>query len=227
MEFLVLLLMAILIFFFFHPDDLLLKKVTNTRRGTKTERELVVQLLKAGFPKETIFHDLYLETQHENYSQIDVVLATKVGIFVFEVKNYSGWIYGTGNQKKWTKVLAYGKEKHSFYNPILQNNSHINNLKSKLNQFQNVPFFSVVVFYGDCTFKDITFIPENAFLVKSPRVIQVVKGIINKNEPTTYQNKREIVNLFSAAVLNGNNPEIVAKHSRNIDEMLGMNRIFH
>ena len=29
------------------------------------------------------------------------------------------------SQKKWTQVLAYGREKYQFYNPILQNKSHI------------------------------------------------------------------------------------------------------
>lgn len=58
-------------------------------------------------------------------SQIDVVVATNVGIIVFEVKDYSGWIYGNGNQQKWTQVLSHGREKYRFYNPILQNRSHI------------------------------------------------------------------------------------------------------
>ena len=221
------LLIAIIIFTFVYYEDQLLKSVTNRNRGTKTERKLVMQLLKAGFPKETIFHDLYLETRNDHYSQIDLVLATKVGIFVFEVKDYSGWIFGTGYQRKWTKILAYGQEKYSFYNPILQNKTHINHIKSKLGQFKSVPFYSMVVFYGDCTFKDISFIPKNAFIVKSPHVIHVVKKIIQESEPAIYQSKRAIVNLLSQAVLNGENPQILFKHRQNINEMLGTDRIFH
>ncbi len=221
------LLIAIIIFTFVYYEDQLLKSVTNRHRGTKTERKLVMQLLKAGFPKETIFHDLYLETRNGHYSQIDLVLATKVGIIVFEVKDYSGWIFGTGHHRKWTKILAYGQEKYSFYNPILQNKTHVDHIKSKLGQFQNVPFYSVVVFYGDCTFKDISFIPKNAFLVKSRRVIHVVKKIIQEGEPAIYQSKRAIVNLLSQAVLNGENPQILSKHTQNINEMLGTDRIFH
>ena len=142
----------------------LLETVTRFHRGTKTERELVLKLLKAGFPAETIFHDLYLKNEYGNYSQIDLVLATKVGIIVFEVKKYSGWIFGSGNQNKWTQVLAYGKQKYYFYNPILQNKKHVENLKTKLTDFQNIPFFSVVVFFGDCEFKDVSFIPKILFL---------------------------------------------------------------
>ena len=101
-------LLAIFIFIFCYiRDKKLLETVTKSHRGTKTERKLVLKLLKAGFPAQTIFHDLYLKNTNGNYSQIDLVLATKVGIIVFEVKKYSGWIFGTGNQNKWTQVLAY------------------------------------------------------------------------------------------------------------------------
>ena len=205
----------------------LLETVTKFHRGTKTERELVLKLLKAGFPAETIFHDLYLKNEYGNYSQIDLVLATKVGIIVFEVKKYSGWIFGSGNQNKWTQVLAYGKQKYYFYNPILQNKKHVENLKTKLTDFQNIPFFSVVVFFGDCEFKDVSFIPKNTFLTKSPRVIKVVKKIIEENESTIYKSKRDVVNILSVAVDNGNSEKIPEKHVENIKDMLGEDRIFH
>lgn len=205
----------------------LLETVTKFHRGTKTERELVLKLLKAGFPAETIFHDLYLKNEYGNYSQIDLVLATKVGIIVFEVKKYSGWIFGSGNQNKWTQVLAYGKQKYYFYNPILQNKKHVENLKTKLTDFQNIPFFSVVVFFGDCEFKDVSFIPKNTFLTKSPRVIKVIKKIIEENESTIYKSKRDVVNILSVAVDNGNSEKITKKHVENIKDMLGEDRIFH
>ncbi|GEC71213.1 Nuclease-related domain-containing protein [Flavobacterium flevense] len=205
----------------------LLETVTKSHRGTKTERELVLKLLKAGFPSQTIFHDLYLKNEYGNYSQIDLVLATKVGIIVFEVKEYSGWIFGSGNQYKWTQVLAYGKQKYYFYNPILQNKKHVENLKTKLTDFQNIPFFSVVVFFGDCEFRDVSFIPKNTFLTKSQRVIKVVKKIIEENESTIYKSKRDVVNILSVAVENGNSKDIIEKHVDNIKDMLGEDRIFH
>ena len=218
---------AIFIFIFFYiRDKKLLETVTKSHRGTKTERKLVLKLLKAGFPAQTIFHDLYLENRNGNYSQIDLVLATKVGIIVFEVKKYSGWIFGTGNQNKWTQVLAYGKDKYYFYNPILQNKKHVENLKTTLTDFQNIKFFSVVVFYGDCQFRDVSFIPNNTFLTKSPRVIDVVKKIIKENESANYKSKRIVVDILSTAVENGNSKKITEKHIKNIKDMLGEERIF-
>lgn len=55
------------------------------------------------------------------YVQIDCVAINQQGIFVFESKDYSGYIYGDGLHKSWTQVLNYGKTKHQFYNPIRQN----------------------------------------------------------------------------------------------------------
>ena len=205
----------------------LLETVTQSHRGTKTERQLVIKLLKAGFPAQTIFHDLYLINRNENYSQIDLVLATKVGIIVFEVKKYSGWIFGSGSQNNWTQVLAYGKQKYYFYNPIRQNKKHVEDLKSKLTDLQNIPFYSVVVFYGDCEFKDISFIPNNTFLTKSPNVIKVIKRIMQENDSVIYKSKRDVVNFFSAAVENGNNSKIIGKHVSNIKDMLGEDRIYN
>lgn len=222
----VILLAIFMVIFLYIRDKKLLETVTKSHRGTKTERKLVLKLLKAGFPAQAIFHDLYLKNRYGNYSQVDLVLATKVGIIVFEVKKYSGWIFGNGNQNKWTQVLAYGKEKYYFYNPILQNKKHVENLKSKLNDFQNIPFFSVVVFFGNCEFRDVSFIPSNTFLTKSPRVVEVVKKIINENKTVNYKSKRDVVNVLSTAVENGNNNEISKKHIKNIRDMLGEDRIF-
>jgi hypothetical protein len=149
------------------------------------------------------------------------VVATKAGIIVFEVKDYSGWIFGAGYQPKWTQVLAYGKIKHQFYNPILQNNKHIDELKKQLRQFENIPFYSVVIFYGDCKFKDISFIPNGTFVAKSHLLGKVIKKILIENEPAHYSNKREIVNLLNEAVKNGETKEAQIQHIANIKDMLG------
>ena len=205
-------------------DISLLKSVTSYSRGTQTERHLVLELLKNNIPQQAIFHDLYLENKGK-FTQIDLVVPTKVGIIVFEVKNYKGWIFGSGNQRNWTQVLAYGKQKFRFYNPILQNNTHIQQLRNKLT-LENVPMFSVVVFYGDCTFKEIEFIPNNTYLVKSKRVVEVVRSIIKNNEPAKYKNKREVVRILNEAVLNGNNPQIKENHIDRIEDMHGKHRIY-
>ncbi len=57
-------------------------------------------------------------------SEVDIVLITQKGVFVFESKNYSGWIFGDEKNKNWAVSLPNG-EKNQFYNPIMQNKTHL------------------------------------------------------------------------------------------------------
>jgi hypothetical protein len=222
MIYFVLLVLALLIFTLLKiKDKKLLESVTKSHRGTKTERKLVLKLLKAGFPAQTLFHDLYITKNNGTYSQVDLVLATKVGLIVFEVKNYSGWIFGNGNQKKWTQVLAFGRQKYYFYNPVLQNKTHIEIIKSTHSDLQEIPCFSVLVFYGNCEFRNVGFIPNDTFVTKSHRVLDIVNKIIEENKIAYYKSKREVVAVLKAAVENGNDEIVVKKHVQNIKNMLG------
>jgi len=207
-------------------DTRLLKTVTNRKRGTRSERDLVLKLLKYKIPAQMIFHDLYLKKNNSEFAQIDLVAVTGVGIIVFEVKDYSGWIYGKGNQSQWTQVLAYGKEKYRFYNPIMQNNRHIAELKKSLSHFNNVPYYSIVLFYGGCVLKDVSFIPKGTFIVKSKRLIEVMKNIRKNNEPARYSNMNEMIRILKEAVDNGKNKETQFKHIESIKDMIGKDRIF-
>lgn len=204
----------------------LLKGVTETHRGTQSERDLVLKLLKYGIPAQRIFHDLYVEKHKGHFSQIDLVAITEVGIIVFEVKDYSGWLFGNGNQTQWTQVLGYGKHKYGFYNPIMQNNKHISELRKQLFQFYQIPIYSIVVFYGNCELKEIDFIPNGTFIVKAKRVLEVVKTILRDNKPVLYTNQSEIVRVLKEAVINGENTENQIRHSENIKNMLGKRKIF-
>jgi hypothetical protein len=208
-------------------DRKLLETVTKLNRGTRTERDLVLKLLKNGIPAQAIFHELYLKKANGEFSQIDLVVAAKSGIIVFEVKDYSGWIFGNGQHREWTQVLAYGQEKYRFYNPIMQNNRHITEIRKKLKQFENIPFYSVVLFYGDCVLKDISFVPDGTFLVKSARVFEVLDIIMSQNKLAPYTDKFEVVRVLKEAVHNGNIKAIQTQHIENIKDMLGKNRIYN
>jgi len=207
-------------------DRELISSVTSLKRGTNSELLLILQLLKKGFPSVTIYHDLIIKKDNNGFSQIDLVLVTSEGIIVIEVKDYSGWIYGSGNNTNWTKVLSYGKKKYKFYNPIKQNNNHISELRKTLKQFEKIPFFSLIVFFGDCELKEINYVPKGTYLVKSHRVFEVLNLIKKENEPTQYTNKREVVDKLKELVSLGENVEYQKQHIENIKDMVGKERIF-
>lgn len=204
-----------------------LYSVVNSNRGTPAERDLILRLLKAGVSPRTIFHDLYVEKSDGRFSQIDLVVATSAGIVVFEVKDYSGWIFGNGRHEQWTQVLAYGREKHRFYNPIMQNGRHIKELRKQLWQFEKIPFFSVIVFDGNCDLRNVSFIPRGTFIVKPWRVMDVLNLIVNDNAPAVYADKAGVVEVLSRAVRNGESMRIQSQHIDNIKDMLGKERVFN
>lgn len=47
----------------------------------------------------------YLPAKKDETSEIDVLMITDSGIYVFESKNYSGWIFGSEKSRSWTQTL--------------------------------------------------------------------------------------------------------------------------
>ncbi|WP_313579560.1 nuclease-related domain-containing protein [Chishuiella sp.] len=201
----------------------LLKTVTSLDRGTSSERKMVLRILKSGIKSTAIFHDLYLNNGNEQYSQIDIVVATKVGIIVFEVKEYSGWIFGSENQVNWTQLLAYGKQKYKFYNPILQNKKHIEDLRRVYN-FDDIPIYSLIVFFGNCTLKNPINLPHGTYLTKSNSVMEWFNNILEKQKLVRYGNQWDIANFLKQAVENGESSIIREKHLNNIQRLKFINK---
>lgn len=186
-----------------------IRQVTSLFRGERSERRLILELLKVGINPKAIFHDLYIKMSNGQYTQVDVVVATKVGLLVFEVKDYSGWIFGGEYQSYWTKVLAYGKKKYRFYNPVMQNEGHIKAIRNRLPQNPGIPIYSIIVFFGNCKLKKINCNSGNAAVIYPHSVRNVVKRIL-KGPDAFYGNKYEIMDLLTESVQNGNDPYIVS-----------------
>lgn len=124
--------------------------------GKKGER-LVYSLISRIEEPHYILNDLCFERKGGGSTQIDHVYINKRGIWVIETKNYKGKIYGKPHGERWTQSLLYGKETHTFYNPLKQNETHIGVLRSYLGK--DAPLRSVVVFVnGDISAIDHPFV---------------------------------------------------------------------
>ncbi len=201
-------------------DNKLLRTVTQNGRGTWSERDLIIRLLKAGVSSDCIFHDLYIQKKDGTYSQVDIAVVTEVGIVVIEVKKYSGWIYGMGNREKWVQVLDYGKAKFPIYNPVYQNEGHIRAIKNQLPSYFNIPFHSLIIFYGNCKLKKISNIPSEVLIVKANRAIDTFNNILLKI-PTLRFYTEEVLHLLKKGVENGDDLEIQNLHIENIQKIIG------
>lgn len=98
-------------------------------------------------------HDMLIRNANGATSQIDHLVLSEYGIFVIETKYYKGWIFGNEKSENWMQVIF--KEKYPFRNPIKQNWSHIYTLKNILADFPQTAYYSIVVFAGNATLKDI------------------------------------------------------------------------
>jgi hypothetical protein len=199
-------------------DNKLLRTVTQNGRGTWSERDLVLRLLKAGVSSDRIFHDLYIQKKDGSYSQVDIAVVTDVGVVVIEVKKYNGWIYGMGNREKWVQVLDYGKAKFPIYNPVYQNDGHIRTIKNSLPNYLNVPFHSMIVFYGDCKLKKISNVPSDVLVVKANKAIDTFNDIILKSLSTNFYTA-EVIAVLKKGVENGNDLEVQNIHVQNIKKL--------
>lgn len=124
--------------------------------------------------------NVYIPKSNGGTTEIDVLMISPKGILVFESKNYSGWIFGNENQKNWYQTLSSGKgkvHKEAFYNPIMQNKSHINHLQNLLGE--RIPLHSIIVFSNNCTLKDIQIYSPDVTLINRARIKEAVENIYN------------------------------------------------
>ncbi len=112
--------------------------------GSSGERILYNSLIKQyDVPEKQILRNVYIPTKNGATSEIDLIVVSKKGLFVFECKNYGGRVYGDARYKNWLQYI--GSKKESFYNPLLQNKTHVRNLEKLLAcKNINVPIIPLV-----------------------------------------------------------------------------------
>lgn len=99
--------------------------------GSSGERILYNTLTKKfDISENQLLRNVYVPIKTGKTSEIDLLVVSKKGIFVFECKNYGGNIYGDANRPKWIQYI--GSKKNYFYSPLLQNKNHAKYLKEFL-----------------------------------------------------------------------------------------------
>ncbi len=128
-------------------------------KGERGERK-VSRIADRAFANTTAvpIKNLCLPWPDGRTAQIDELVIADSGIYVIEVKNYKGWIFGNEKNQYWTQVLSTGIRgesiKNKLYNPIRQNNSHICCIKKNLKRYKG-PIHSLIVFSDEAEFKDV------------------------------------------------------------------------
>ena len=167
--------------------------------------------------KGRILRNVYVPKDNGETSEIDLLYITQKGIFVFESKNYSGWIFGDEKGQKWTMMLP-NKEKHSFYNPVKQNQTHFIWLRNYIGE--NIPLFSIIVFSERCELKKITIVSQDVKVIKRDLTYAAVRDIWDKNEDRL--SGEEVENLYiKLRNLTKVSKETKENHIQNIKDKYG------
>ena len=192
---------------------------------TPAEVHLVFRLQRY-FDPARIFPELYLPRHTQKTSsvpldfvlgtpdlrgseitQIDCLAVNSQGIFIFESKDYLGYIYGRGNDRFWTQVTQYGKAKYRFYNPIRQNQTHIRAVREVLGPAtERCPIYSVVVFGPDATLKSISSLPEHSFVIHHAKIPELLAKI-----PKNQLDERIEAKIFDLIINNRIYPTIIMR----------------
>ena len=138
----------------------------------------------------------YIPKENGETTEIDVLLICKKGIFVFESKNYSGWIFGSDSQKNWYQTLPMGKgksRKEYFFNPIIQNDAHIQHLRLFLGA--EIPIRSVIVFSERCTLKNVQVQRPDVLLIKRDDISLTVSSVCDQFQDDLLT-ESEVENLY-------------------------------
>lgn len=166
---------------------LFLKKLFQTPKfkGMVGEAEIVYRITMEirhgldGF----VLHNVYIPKETGGTAEIDVLFITRKGVFVFESKNYCGYIFGNDKSKYWTVSLYAGKDwlgrsltrKIKFYNPIWQNRTHIKALQRIIDP--SIPAYSLIIFSDRSTIMSIDFDPEKSQILQSSQLNQFFSNV--------------------------------------------------
>lgn len=188
---------------------LVLKILWPRIKGYMGETIVKMKLSSLDREKYAVINNLVLENPSGNtYStQIDHLVISTYGIFSIETKNYKGLIFGYEYGKRWIQNI-YGT-KNDFMNPILQNYSHMQAVKSILRKYYpNMRYFSVVAFSPDAKVKVKV---NDSVICKMSQVSRNIKELSDK-EILNSNDLKKIVELIEENKLNISNIE----HIRNI-----------
>jgi hypothetical protein len=162
--------------------------------------EYLVYKRLVGFEKRggRLLFNLYIPKLDGGTTEIDVVLIHPRGLFVFESKNFSGWIFGNEAHEYWTQTLPSVRgstaHKERFFNPIRQNALHVMSLKRLCGD--QVPVWSVIVFSDSCELKDVTVSEGKPYKVVQLRELSAAVSSIAERSSGVALSAAEIERLY-------------------------------
>ncbi len=93
-----------------------------------------------------VLADIYIPKSDSRYTEVDIVLLSRKGVIVVEVKNRSGFIIGDEINQSFVQMTE-SKVRHEIYNPIWQNRGHVAAVQDLLN-IKNPRLYNSLIVFG-------------------------------------------------------------------------------
>jgi hypothetical protein len=142
------------------------------------------------------------------FAEIDLIVFYNTGIYVLELKDYKGYVYGKKENYKWSVGYSVGSKKNNretkvyeFQNPIKQNEGHI----SDLNRIKSYDYKNYVIFSKTMDFN--SYIPN---VLTIDKFIEIIKS--NKTLPQSDLIERESIYELLRKYDLGNDDNIKNQH---------------
>jgi hypothetical protein len=169
------------------------------------------------FGKDAVMTNVYLDGKNTETTEIDVIAVSTKGVYVFEVKNYGGYIYGSEKDEYWTQ--AFNKHsKHKFYNPLRQNYAHTKAVEKHLGLVPEA-IVPLVVFSDRSKLAKLS-LSSKSNVFQTTDAMRFVRRTEKKGPQriTEEEKKQSIVKLIERS----NMPEDVKmKHIQDVRNMVG------
>lgn len=193
------------------------KKQKNKKIGKDGEKKVSSALKRyAGIRSYKVINDLYLPL-YDKTTQIDHILIGFFGILVVETKNLSGEIYGDPRKKEWLHII--GSKKHQLYNPLMQNQAHIDCIRHILGQekIYNLNIESLVVFSAK---KVDLYIPKKLPIVTFSKLKKYLRQPRFEKD-----NNVDVDQIYNALMKNQvTDKKLIADHNKNVKIMAKNNK---
>lgn len=118
-------------------------EISGKRGEKRVNRDLSALIGNNGF----ILTNLLVPMGNGHKAEVDTVIISRKGIFSVEIKNWVGYINGDDYSKYWVQTKYYDvKYQTKHYNPVLQNEIHVNALEKALRN--NYDVYNIVILTG-------------------------------------------------------------------------------
>ena len=203
--------LVLVVLYFTGKKLLQLRKIRVGKNGEKKVGRALEKIARKSSNRYRVIHDIYLPL-YDKTTQIDHIVIGRFGMVVVETKAMNGEIYGTEKDNDWANVV--NDRKTRFYNPLLQNKTHVDCVRHilKKENIYRIQVDSLVVF------------SQKTAILNIPRKLPVITINLLKKyfKKSRYRQDHQVdvERTYEALMKNRvTDPEKIRQHNENVRKM--------